>query len=74
MQADERLAEELVSQSQRWGVVTNWYIAAALLNIYVANGKPEKALSFIKSATDAAAGKTIYPVRILAARLELLFC
>ena len=72
MQADERLAEELVSQSQRWGIVANWHIATALLGIYVTNGKAEKALSFLKSATDAAAGKKHHPVRISNANSTLV--
>ena len=74
VQADEGLAEELVSQAQRWGVQTNWHIAMALLTIYVANAKPEKALSFIEGVTDGRVGKTLYhPVRLTHGKLGLSF-
>ncbi|KAK9821204.1 hypothetical protein WJX74_009857 [Apatococcus lobatus] len=72
--ADERLAEELMSQSQRWGVVANWHIATALLDIYVANGNPEKSLSFLKRTTDMAVKKTQYPVLAQAYGLVAKMC
>ena len=66
VQEDERLAEELLAQFQQQNAHPNWHVCSSLLDIYTANNKPEKALSFIKKVTDAAQGKLPYaPVRAI---------
>ncbi len=56
MQEDEGLAEEVLAMSQRWRVLPNWHVTAALIDIYVANGRPEKAIAFINFASEAVMG------------------
>ena len=64
---DQKLAEELIAQSRRWGILPNWHTTAVLVDMYVTNKRPEKAISFMKYATECAPRGTnlLPPVRCL---------